>query len=140
MTEYYCHTCAIRLKLVSPAEPTTFSGNDYQLSKFMKHTMPSGWVGVNSVFTDPSYETYANYLVSTTHSGCLEIDDRGRKNMIWYAGSGTGLTYENGLFKFSGDGVKVVCAEDEHKIHGFPFDSAMIRPKFCHSCGKPVIK
>jgi hypothetical protein len=89
MTTYYCHDCAIRLKEWIPATPTNLTGTYYQLEKYIKHTSPITSYNFNSIFTDPASATYSNFIVSAVASGNLEIDDLGRKNLVWVASAHT---------------------------------------------------
>jgi hypothetical protein len=136
MNQYYCHQCAISNGLVVPANPNTLTGTSYQLGKFIKHTAPTGTYPLNSVFDDPTYDTYSRYIVSGTASGLLEIDDLGRKNFVWFAGQRTGAEYQNGVFIAPASGVKIVLPEDYTKLHAFPITTSPGSISNCVSCGK----
>ena len=140
MTEYYCHQCAISSFLVTPASPGSLIGTTHQLGKFMKHTAPSASATytINSVFNDPTYQAYESYVVSAAASGFLEIDDRGRKDIIWFAGSQTGVEYHDGVFVAPTDGVKVVLPEDDRRIHAFPIGASPSQCAVCVSCGRVI--
>jgi len=139
MAVYYCHACARIESHVSPVIPGSGLGpaNTYQLEKFMKHTTSTGVYALNSVFNDPSWPTYQNYLVAGAASGCLQIDDVGRKNLLFFAGKETGLTYQSGAYHTSCSGVIVVCSENASKIHAFP-SSIPAESQVCARCGIPV--
>ena len=109
----------------------------YQLGKYMKHTAPDTAYDINSVFSDPGTAAYAGYAVSTMGSGWYQIDDRGRYNMTWYAGSVVGAEYKGGIFHVPASGVKVVCYYDEFKIHAYP-DATIIPATTCLRCGAPI--
>jgi hypothetical protein len=138
MAKYLCHRCAISNSLVYPASPADLVDTEYQLEKFIKHTAPAGSSDLNSVFNDPSYRTYSRYIVNTSASGFLEIDDRNRKNLIWFAGSQNGVEYRDGAFSAPTDAVKVVWPENEERIHAFPIVSSTLEGIRCASCGKPI--
>jgi len=138
MPQYFCHQCAISNKLVIPVEPFTFTGTSYQLDKFIKHTAPTGIYQINSVFDDPTYTTYHDYIVTGTISGMLEIDDRGRKNLIWYAGRETGAEYQNDVFIAPASGVKIVWPEDDQKLHAYPITYSPGAINYCQICGTPM--
>jgi len=106
----------------------------------MKHTAPcsSAIYPINSVFKDPTYETYENHIVNAAASGFLEIDDRGRKNIIWFAGSQIGVEYNDSVFVAPTDGVKLVLPEDENKIHAFSIGSSPMQSTTCASCGRTI--
>jgi len=140
MAQHYCHQCAMFNSLVSPVSPSSLIDTCYKFGKFMKHTAPSASAvyPVNSFFDDPTYHTYENYVVTTAASGFLEIDDCGRKNLIWYAGSRIGAEYHGGMFVAPTEGVKLVLSEDDSSIHAFSIGASPSRTGFCDSCGKPV--
>lgn len=132
MSDYYCHACAVKLGLIMPALTTDLTGCDYQLEKFIKHTAPTGSYSINSVFDDPKYAEYKDYTISGALSGCVEIDNRGRKNLLWYAGKRVGLTY-SGAFTVPASGVKIVFHDNETKIHTYPFNPP--KAQRCKECG-----
>lgn len=137
MVNYYCHRCAVSNGIVSPEIPDDLSGTTYKLEKYLKHTDPvqSGNYPINSLFNDPSYDSYKNYIVNTMSSGAVMVDDRGRINMFWYAGKNIGVTYHNGQFVTSGDTVKVVLHNDEYKIHAYPTKITISGTATCEICG-----
>jgi hypothetical protein len=138
MTQYFCRECQMLLGLVSPANPISLTGTNYQLGRFIKHTAPTGTYSLNSVFDDPTYTAYSNYIVSGSVSGYLEIDDYGRKNIIWFAGEHTGAEFRNEVFIAPTNGVKIVLPEDDTKIHAFPLKASPGSINYCDSCGKPL--
>jgi hypothetical protein len=140
MPLHYCHECARKHKLIAPTMPGSGSvpaSRTYSLEKFIKHTAPTGAYAVNSVFNDPSWATYQNYLVAGAASGCLQIDDAGRKNLLFFAGKETGLTFQSGAPTISCSGVIVVCSETSGKIHAFP-NSIPAESQKCALCGTLV--
>ncbi len=137
MSIYYCHRCAAELGMMNPMVPHNLTATQYQLEKFIKHTAPMGTYKINSVFNDPS--AYNNYVVYTAGSGCLQIDDRNRINLIWVAGRNIGATFIDGNFTFPDDSIKVVYHNDEWKIHAFPTLSDPIETKRCLNCGCLVV-
>ncbi len=135
MSEYYCHSCAGEMGLMNPASPLSLTGTDYQLGKFIKHTDPTGTYPINSVFGDTDYGTYENYVVSSAGSGFLELDDRGRRNIVWVAGKTIGATYKNGIYTYPDDAVRIVLHDNQWKIHAFPTLSDKVQSKRCKRCG-----
>jgi hypothetical protein len=135
--KYYCHMCASKQAWCKPTIPSSLTGSTYQLGKFLKHTTGAGTFSVNSVFNDPSIETYENYLITTCNSGGYEVDDGGRVNALWFAGKDTGVTYNNGQYSLPTSGVKVVLHDNELMIHAFP---VAINPqmKICCECCGPM--
>lgn len=118
---------------------SNFTGSSYQLGKFYKHTLPVTHSGLNSLFDDPNYSAYSNYIVSTLYSGSTEFDNLGRKNIIWYAGKDIGISYLNGIPIGPTDVVKVVLPHDGTKIHAFPVKLESIVSGSCQSCGTHVL-
>ena len=138
MAHYYCHNCSRILGLVNPEIPTTLTGTSYQLEKFTKHTAPTGSYPYNSIFSDPSYEIYQNYIVTTMVSGSVQVDDLGRTNLIYLAGKEVGATYENDELIVPADAVCVVLNDNECRIHGYPLNSTAFVTACCENCGIPV--
>ncbi len=106
----------------------------------MKHTAPSASAvyPINSVFNDSTYQSYENHIVNAAASGFLEIDDKGRKNIIWFAGSQIGVEYHNGVFVTPTDGVKLVLSEDDNRLHAFSIGSSPLQSASCAFCGKLI--
>jgi hypothetical protein len=137
--KFYCHECAARMKLMNPVNPENFAGTPYQLEKFIKHTAPTDSYPVVSIFDDSDYESYRTYIVNTSGSGCLMIDDQGRSNLIWVAGYQVGVTFKGDKPILPDDAIKVVFHNNEWKIHAFPIISDPIITKRCANCGRLVI-
>ncbi len=141
MSKYFCHKCAVEIGII-PGNIDDFNptGNDYQLEKFYKHTVPSTNPGIISVF-DLSNENkgYKGYVLNTLASGCVEIDNKDRLNVVWIAGKTTGWTYRDGNFQCNDDAVKVVYHDNETKLHGFPTGSALLSSQKCINCGEDIV-
>jgi hypothetical protein len=137
MSQHFCHNCAIQMGIPATAPTDRLFDTSYQLTKYMKHTALGTAYPINSVFSTPGTAQYADYIVSTVGSGWYQVDDQGRYNMTWYAGSAVGAEYRNGTFHVPASGVKVVCYRDEYKIHAFP-DAAIVRATTCLRCGAPI--
>lgn len=142
MSNYFCHECAISLGKVSPVDPSSLSltGSStasYQFHKFVKHTIfqPTGYV---SIFNDPTYEKYKDHVVSGSLSGFLEIDDKNRKNMIYYVGSNIGITYNNGSLVLPNDAAKIVLPEKPFGIHAYPIKIDTVFSNRCENCGRYI--
>src|SRR4030095_16673504 len=95
MSTYYCKSCAIALSYIDrsllPSVNLTGDPFGYQLDKYLKHTTTGYWSsGAVSLFSNPDYENYKTYVVGATISGCLEIDDSNRKNLVYWAGQQIG--------------------------------------------------
>ena len=136
MPQFFCHSCSVS-GLVTPAMPASLTGTSYQLEKFIKHTAPTGTYPINSIFDDPTYDTYSGYIVTGTISGLLEIDN-GRKNFIWYAGKYTGVEYRNGIYIAPTNGVRIVLPEAATKIHAYPIQAQPGSINYCLKCGVPL--
>lgn len=135
MSQYYCHVCSTNLGIVNPEVPTEITDTSYQLVKFIKHTAPTGTYDINSVFSDPSTQAYRGYIVTGTLSGYVQIDDQGRKNLLWVAGKEIGATIDKGKGVTPADTVVVVFPEDEGRIHAFPAPSTRFGQESCLNCG-----
>jgi hypothetical protein len=128
----------LALGLISASIPGTLTGTPYQLEKYIKHTSPTGSYPVNSVFDDPGYDSYRDYVVSATCSGSAWVDDSGRTNVLWLAGSPIGAVWCHGQLALSADTVLIVLQNDHWRLHAFPVDSAQFGTAHCAQCGKPV--
>lgn len=137
MSKFFCHLCSVS-GLITPELPTSLTGTFYQLEKYIKHTAPTGTYPLNSIFIDPTYNTYSGYIVTGTMSGLLEIDERGRKNYIWYAGETTGAEYRNGIYVAPTNGIKIVLPEDSTRLHAFPILAQANVINYCLNCGAPI--
>ena len=71
-------SCVPQHLLLIGGLPSNLSGSTYQVSKFLKHTVPSTSAQTTGVFSDPSFAAYSNYLISSSASGSVEVDDSGR--------------------------------------------------------------
>ncbi len=146
MKKYYCHKCALENGIINPLYPeqspytasVDLSGTPYQLGKFIKHTAPSGRPGIVSIFDDPTFKQYENYTITTSLSGCCEVDEMRRINLVWYAGKETGIIFEDSRFKGPAIGVKVVLHDEENKIHTFPIDYENMNIQRCEICGQYI--
>ena len=139
MANIYCHQCTLDLRIVSPASPASLTGTQYQLVKFIKHTAPTGSYPVNSIFDDPSYETYESYVVSAASSGSALVRDDGRVNLLWLAGKQIGVRIENGQILAPADSVVLVLAGDRYHMHAYPEVSSALGVYDCARCGRNVI-
>jgi len=139
-SQYYCHACAIRLGHMIPGLSTApnLTGSNYQFGKYLKHTAPTSYGGLLSIFSEPDYVQYQVFTVNTSLSGCCQIDDRGRTNLIWYAGRHVGMTFENGRYFCPDDSIKVVLHNDYTLIHSFPVNYELHYINRCRECDSPI--
>ena len=95
-SQYYCHRCAAELGYIH--EPSTGKKvrTQYQLEKYAKHTAPDSEHAIQSVFLQSDTSAYAGYMVSALLAGAVEVDEQGRHNVVWVAGTPTGFLYEHG--------------------------------------------
>jgi hypothetical protein len=136
---HLCWVCATEKGLAHNLDPSTLLSTDYQLDKFIKHTVPSSNETLQSVFNDPTYQNYERWAVNAVASGCAVLDAHGHTAYVFLATREVGLTLKNGSFHTVGDAVKVVLAEDPFKVHAYPISSHVIVPVRCVRCGGPVI-
>ena len=135
----YCHPCSVVLGLSGTGLPSNLTASQYQVDKFVKHTLPAVSAHETGVFSDPSYTAYANYLISSSLSGSVEVDGSGRTNRVWYAGGTIGASWVNGQPVLPNDAVKLVLEHDASKIHGYSITSATYSGQTCVRCGGPVL-
>jgi len=142
MSIYYCRNCAITRGDINqsliPAANLTGDANGYQLDRFLKHTETGYYTGgVVSLFKKPEYDYYKTYILGASISGCLEIDDKNRKNIVYWAGEKIGCSYDpiSGQVVYPESGVRVVLYEDDAKIHGFTCNPTGMLVSSCASCG-----
>ena len=136
--QYFCHDCAISLGHLRPAAPVALTATQYQLEKYLKHTVPASAQNFNTVFTSPPSSTYANFLITAVASGHVQIDDAGRINVVWVASCQTGISLHGGQFLGPTDAVKVVLHHDHNRIHAFPIQSSELRAAKCVACGRAI--
>jgi hypothetical protein len=139
MATRYCHKCASSKGFLVGGLPSGLTGTAYQVGKFLKHTVPSSSSQTTGVFTDPGYHAYSRYMISSSASGSVEIDDSGRTNVVWYAGKHIGASWVGGQPVFPADAVKLVLSHDSSKVHAFPVSSVAYQGEKCASCGDPIL-
>lgn len=140
MPTFYCHECARKHNQIAPIMPVSGfvpASGTFPHKKFIKHTAPIRIYAVNSVFNDPNWATYQNCLFAGVASGCLQIDDNGRKNLLFFAGHETGVTFQSGVPTIPCSGVIVVCSEISGSIHAFP-DATPAESQRCALCRRLV--
>jgi len=135
MPRYLSHPCASAQSYLRSIQTGSLLQTQYQLNNFMKHTVPDPRYNWQSVFASPSTQSFANYVVSSALSGSVEIDDKGRTNIIWVAGNLTGFQYSNGQLLYPQDSVKVVLSTSTSSIHAFPESSTQFSTGRCEACG-----
>lgn len=136
--QYLCHNCAISLGELRPAAPVALTATQYQLEKYLKHTIPASAANFNTVFTSPASSTYRDFLVTTVASGHVQIDDANRNNVVWVASRQTGIALQGGQFLGPTAAVKVVLHHDDNRIHAFPMHSSELLSAKCAACGRDV--
>ena len=119
--------------------PSNLTGSQYQAGKFLEHTVPTSSSKTKGIFSDPSYTAYANYLISSSLSGSVEVDDSRRTNMVWYAGKEIGASWVSGAPVLPNDAVKLVLYHDDVKVHGFSISSVNYAGEKCARCGNPIL-
>lgn len=94
-----------------------------------------GWLGV---FNLTSSETYWDYIVNPSASGCVEVDAWGRRNVILVGSRTAHVTLSNGVYAGPADAVKLVCAQDSSMAHAFPVAISALTVGSCATCGTRV--
>jgi hypothetical protein len=139
VSKYYCHACANKYGLIPDPPAGKVVRTLYQYRKHQKHTSPDPTYPIQSVFSDSSTSVYAGYIVNALHNGAVEVDDDGRRDIIWCAGRYTGFRYELGILVQPNDAVKIVLSSDTGLVHAFPENSTNFNTRFCEYCGKTVV-
>jgi hypothetical protein len=133
---YYCHACAVEHQFLNPP-PADPLATQYQLGKYLKHTLPDPTYPVQSIFNTPSTQAYEHYIVSSLAAGAVELDMRGRMNTIWAAGMPVGFQLNHGqLITPPQDAVKVVRSSDTGKVHAYSAHSTTFAGAECAECGR----
>jgi len=144
MSTYYCHYCAVRAGVYAqPGDPSAINltGSAYTLRKFIEHTVAASGANktINSIYADPTYDAYRNYYISASLSGSVEVQPDGKKNLVWHAHQSLGPAFKTGSFKFHGETVKVVYAENTGKLHHFHVNAHDYATQICAACGCAVL-
>ena len=139
MKTYYCHNCGLQHGYFDNVAHGKLLGTVKQREKFEKHTSPSTEFRIASIFNDSSTQAFEDYVVNTLASGCVEIDERRRRNIIWIAGKPTGALYRYGKFELPENSVKVVLSTDPQRIHAYPISSTTMSTGVCADCGGSIL-
>lgn len=139
MSDYYCHNCAKSLGLLRNVYTSNLMVSEYQLEKYIKHSIPSQDYPYHSVFDNSSTDVYRNYVINASCSGSVEIDNKGRRNIVWIAGRKVGAFFKNGKLHLPHDAVKVALSSERDKIHAFTESSTKFSTFLCKRCHTPVV-
>jgi hypothetical protein len=108
----------------------------YQLRKYTKHTVPDPTDQLQSIFATGSPHRYKDYIVDTLAAGAVELDARGRTNIILAAGKEVGFRFEYGQLVAPQDAIKVVLSSEDGRVHSFTVESEPFRGATCPDCGR----
>jgi hypothetical protein len=139
MKTYYCHQCAKQKGLIEDPPTGKKVNSLYQYDKYEKHTQIDSSYRLQSIFSDTSTSVYADYMVSAMMEGAVEIDDLGRKNLIWCAGKHNGFRVEAGNIVRPTDAVKVVLSSVSSSVHAYPENSTSFNAGKYAECGRPIV-
>lgn len=139
MPKYYCHGCAAILGSLRQPPTDKLIVSSYQLEKYIKHTVPDPRYHIQSVFSTPSTQLYAEYIIESITAGSIEVDDYDRKNIIWVAGERTGFLFNYGQLVQPQDAVKIVLFHDDARMHAYSANSTSFTGTTCDICGEQVI-
>ena len=117
MSQVICPECA-RAESLLPTLDDSFTGTEYQLERYIKHSVPNSSEPYLTVFKAPSTAAYSGYIVAAAASGYVEIDDWNRQNLVVFASATTGFAFASGRFEGITNGVKVVVAHNPARVHG----------------------
>jgi hypothetical protein len=136
----YCHPCAKACGLAADVFTSDLSQSQYQVVKIERHTTaPIPSRTPVSVFSSTDLQTYADYVVNTSAAGVVQIDAKGRRNIIWLFGKNTGYTYQHGAIRNPTDGMKLVLSSDPVKAHLMPCATSSLTIARCIKCDGPVL-
>ena len=139
MDTYYCHDCAvINGTLRPPPKGEGLTGNTYKLDKYIKHTLPCSTGDYRTLFSGVTSESYHRYIVTSVASGHVQVDSKGRTNIVWVGSEDTGIALQGGKFIGDVSAVKVVCHSDTNKIHGYPIAVTELQSASCVQCGRTI--
>jgi hypothetical protein len=134
----YCHPCGrARQRVYQP--PTDPLATAYQLGKYLKHTVVDPTFTVQSIFNSTSTQAYEHYVVEATTAGAVELDARGRWNLIVAAGKEVGVRYERGRPVAAEDAIKAVLSSEDGRIHAFTIEVSPFRSIRCPDCGRVAV-
>jgi hypothetical protein len=140
MSPIYCSACADALE-VRPVQPTTdVLGTPYQLNKHAKHTSPSTFFPVQTVFDSSSTDYYADCISEAYQRGAVEFSPQG-SNIIFCPSTGShiGSKYKWGVYSQRQDTVLVVKSADTGETHAMLKASSDYSNRRCARCNGPAI-
>ena len=141
MTDYYCPNCATMNGLKSGIDTSDVLGTSYQQGKHRKHTVPSTSHPVQSVFDSSSTQYYEDCIQEAIFKGFVEIDDHGRKNVLFCPSTGgdVGSKYKWGKLATRVDTVVVVNTSAPSEIHPFLTNSSHFSTQACEKYGGSLL-
>ena len=142
---YYCHVCGDNLGYIAPINISGinmtgyYPGQPYSpIDKYFKHVQYTGQQGIVSIYNTPDYDTYRQFGINAYLSGCVEVKDGFRTNLLWYAGRDIGLRYNNGIIQWPEDTVRLTFHDNAFKFHHFSQSSLNIPVGNCAHCGRVI--
>ncbi len=139
MSTHLCWECALAEDYMESIQTLTPMGSTYRVEKFLEHMRPKRIYDLNSIFVSNSTAQYKDWFITSSMSGSMEVDDRGRTSFVWFAGKQIGATFHRGKFSFATDAVKLVLPFAEDRVHAFPVSSTGYQSAKCARCGDPII-
>ncbi len=140
MSKFYCPACGKALGFKGGIDASNVLATTYQQDKHDKHTTPATSHRVQTVFDSTSTQYYAQCIDEAIDLGFVEIDDLGRKNVLFCpsTGSSIGQKYKWGQLQSQPDTVVVVKTSEKTGIHAFLEDSSNYSGYRCANCGGPL--
>lgn len=140
MATYYCGPCRLSLGYAPalPSGPLLQSGS--QQVKHAKHTVVDPSERLQSIFSDPSTATIRVEVENALSSGAMEMDDRGRINLLTWSGQGVGYRYEWGTQIEEQQITKVVLSSNAGQRHQFTETIARLGSQRCSICGTELFR
>ena len=95
---------------------------------------------MQSVFATQSTQAYADYFVAALAPVAVEVDEKGRSNIIVAAGKTVGVQLNQGqLVGPPQDAVKVVLSSDPWRVHAYPAHSTTFTGAKCSDYNEPSL-
>jgi len=139
MEKYYlCSSCKKSTGEINTGMYSDPLGSTYQQDKYKKHTVPTTGYDKQSVFIDFTETEYTGLIQEAVLSGSLEVDEQGRKNIIYPIREKIGVLYSKGIPIREQDVLKVVCSTDGERVHGFTISSTTLSTGVCKDCNNPI--
>jgi hypothetical protein len=136
----YCHPCAAACGLLQNIYTSDLGRSVSQQAKTKKHLEVSSRYPTLTVFKSTGLVDYAYHIVRTQEAGIVQIDESGRRNIVWLAGLAIGDLFRKSTDPIkSVDGIALVLSSIPHEAHVFPRDMVSLIRAVCRECHREVL-